>query len=770
MKRRLWGRIFGLLLVGAALFFAIPMPAALQQRRLVSNLRLLDRRGQELRRVASSESEVQHRVKLSAISPWLVQATLASEDRFFYWHPGLDPGAVLRASRENLRAGRVVQGGSTLSQQVVRGLLGDRERSWSQKLVEAFWALRLERSCSKEEILECYLNLAPYGFQTRGCEAAAELYFDKPASQLSLAESCFLAVLPRAPESFLPYQRPEEIEVFQKKLLLRLRHLNWISEQDYQRALQEPIRLRPLHSHWEAGHFCDYVLSQLPGGTQGEIRTTLDRQMQQEVEGILAVHLKRLQRQAVGHAAVVVLDVSSGEVLAMVGSGDYGTHQFNACLSGRQPGSTLKPFTYALALERGILASSLLPDLPLYPVHIEGGYIPRNYDERYRGPVRLREALACSYNVPVVRLLEQLGVDVLLQRLRRLGFDRLQEGAQHYGLGLTLGGGEVSLLQLARAYRCLARGGLYSREKLWMDQPDPPQEAVFDGSTTDLITHILQDPQARVPAFGRSGPLNLPFPCAVKTGTSKGYRDNWTVGYTPLYVVACWVGNFDGSAMRGEVSGVTGAAPIFRDVMQALVERDQGSPAFAYESSLLSQPVCEVSGQTPGPDCSRTLQEWFIPPHLPEQTCEFHQRRVIDRRSGDLAGPDCPREARQEKLFTVYPPLYRGWALAQGIAQPPPSPTGPGREQEVAIVFPDHGAVFRRDESLRSEFQKLHLQVVVPPWCEAVDWSIGPETVTSARPPFDCWWALQPGNYRILATARGKNRKAVSRAIAISVQ
>ncbi|MFN8609194.1 MAG: penicillin-binding protein 1C [Vulcanimicrobiota bacterium] len=741
-KSQILRGILGLAALGAALFFAPPLPSELQQLHRSYNLRLLDRKGQLLREVASSQATEQNWRALDQISPWLVQATLAAEDHRFYLHPGLDPLAVARAVRVNWRAGRVLEGGSTLSQQVVRLLRPPADRGWRQKATEAYWALRLERRRGKREILECYLNLAPYGMQTYGIEAAAQLYFDKPASQLSLAESSFLAVLPRAPEAFAPYQDFEEIAVFQKRLLAQMRQLRMISGEEEKRALAEPLKLRPLDSTWEAGHFCDYLLTQLPPHTTGEVRTTLDLELQQAVEGIVKVHLKRLRSRGVSNGAVVVLDAHSGEVLSMVGSIDYSGAQFNACLAGRQGGSSLKPFTFGLALERDYTASSILPDLNLYPKQLEKGFIPRNYDERFHGPVRLREALACSYNVPVVRVLERVGVERLLQRLRDLGFARLTDSAQHYGLGLTLGAGEISVLELARAYRCLARGGLYGQEKVWLGQPETPDRRVFDPAVAALLTDILKDPQARAPAFGLSGPLNFPFQVAAKTGTSKGYRDNWTVGYTPLYVVACWVGNFDGSSMRNGVSGITGAAPIFHDVVASLAQRDGGSPPFASQPAGLRQlNICAESGQLLGPDCPHPLQEWFLERRLPTSKCGFHQR-VGNR------------------VYCHYPPLYRGWALAQGIAQPPAGPAE--ATSPVAVAFPDNGAVFRLDQYLRGDYQKLHLKVTVPDWCEWVEWKVGEDVMQGARRPFDAWWPLRRGGYFITAVAHGAGGRSQS--------
>lgn len=765
-----------LLLLLALLQWA-PLPPELHTLRSSFALRLLDRQGRPLR-TEGEAAEGEWR-PLAEFPAWLVSATLAAEDRRFWWHPGIDPLAVARAVRDNWQAGRRLEGASTLTQQMVRLRRGERERDWPTKLAESWWALCLERRVGKPALLEAYLNSAPYGLGSRGVQAAARLYFNKPAAQLSLAESAFLAVLPRAPESFRPYQDLDEVLVFQRRLLTHLNELGWISAQERSRAEAEPIKLRPLDSTWEAGHFCDWLLSRKPGGNNpqpsGDLRTTLDLHLQHEVEGIVAVHLKRLKHQGVSNAAVVVEDVRSGEVLAMVGSGSYGGSQFNACLAGRQAGSTLKPFTYGLALEGNYTAASLLPDLNLYPGKLQQGYIPRNYDERFHGPVRLRTALACSYNVPPVRLLELLGTDRLLTRLRALGFAQLTRPARDYGLGLTLGGCEVSLLELTGAYRCLARNGLWSAERGWLDEPPTAVRSVLQPAGAALITSILADPAARAPAFGTHSPLTLGFPCAVKTGTSKGYHDNWCVGYTPLYAVGVWAGNFDGSAMHGAVSGVTGSAPIFHDVLNALASRDGGSPAFGRNPELEEREVCADSGETPGRLCPHRLREWFDRRRPPAVVCSFHRLVVSDTRTGQAVASltgDVPAPALRSPLraevFCCYPPLYRAWALAQGIPQPPPLTRAP--RAAVAVTFPDQGATFRLESGQPLRYQNLHFRSALPAWARQAEWQVDGRVVQRAGPPFDAWWTPTRGNHRVAVAARAGARTSWSEAISFTVR
>lgn len=739
--------VLGLSLLATVLFFLPAFPEELTDWRRLENLELQDRQGRPLRWVRPDGGELHWR-RRHEVSPWLVEALLVSEDRRFSLHPGIDPVAVARAAWQNWKSGRVTQGGSTLTQQLVRLLGSDSQsRGWKTKLREAYWALRLERKFSKEAILEGYLNRVPFGLQAYGCEAAARCYFNKPADQLSLAESAFLAVLPRAPEGFLPYQDSDEVVVFQRRLLAEMESLGKITAEERLRAEKEPLQLAPLDSTFEAGHFCDYVLSQSDVPQRGTLRTTLDLALQQEIEGILKVHLKRLRSKKVGQAAVVVLEAESGQVLAMAGSGDYHTGQFNACLAGRQPGSTLKPFTYALALERGHTAASLLPDLNLYPAQTREGYIPQNYDRRFHGPVRIREALACSYNVPVVRLLEQLGVATLLERLRNLGFRRLNERPEHYGLGLTLGAGEVSLLELTNAYRCLARRGSFSLPTYQLELEPPATRTVIPPGVSAILTHILSDAQARAAAFGLDNPLRFDFDCAVKTGTSKGYRDNWAVGFTPIYVVGCWVGNFDGTSMRG-VSGIDGAGPIFHDIVEHLVQRDGGSPEFGLPPEVESRAICSLSGMSPGVQCPHRVSELFLKSSRSLSTCNFHR---------SIGG----------NAYTVYPPLYRNWALAQGIPQPPPEQAS--TRDITSIAYPDDGSHFRLDAHLRGQHQALHLKVVCPVGTRRVDWQIGNTLLRAEQAPFDQWWPLQLGSYQVQATAWTSHGAVASQPIHIHV-
>jgi penicillin-binding protein 1C len=593
-------------------------PAVLDQTRFQSAT-VLDRNGVVLYQPLSSGGV--RGEALGSLPENVVRATLAAEDGRFFRHPGVDPIAVARAAWHNVRRGRVVEGGSTLSQQVAKLLLGSRERSVAQKVREMVLALRLEHRFSKREILTMYLNLAPYGNQVHGIARASRYYFGCAPEDLTIAQSAFLAALPQRPSV------PQHAAERQRYVLRRMKAP--------QEAFAERLRFNRDPQPLIAQHYVERVLS---SPSSGVIRTTLDARLQRDVAGIVAAHRKRLLAHGATSVAVVVLDNHTDEWRAWEGSGDYFGDTFGGAIDGaatpRQPGSTLKPFTYALAFEQGYSAATVLQDVPSHFPTAEAGvvYTPRNYDGRFRGPLRIREALAVSQNVPAVALLYRLGPATLLRFLRNAGFTDLEHTADYYGLGLTLGDAEVRLDELVMAYAAFARGGVSVDGRRLVSQ-----------RTAFLISDILSDPEAREHTFGSGGSLDFPFRVAVKTGTSQAYRDNWTIGYTRDVTVGVWVGNFDRTELRNS-SGVTGAAPIFKSVMLAAVKHVRGRlplgdfhPIVA-PADVEALPVCARSGLRPSTFCPVTITEW-LPVDGPAEFCGLHRPAVPPRRTLRVTNP-----------------------------------------------------------------------------------------------------------------------------------
>ena len=750
-KRRLAWLILGLGTAFLLIFcsFYIPVSKRKLNPRPVISLLITDRDGAFLREVLSDEGGRCRWVSLKEISPVLLKATIAAEDRHFFAHAGINPYAVARAFLQNLRNRKVVSGASTITQQVVRNVYRFRRNLFS-KIVEAWLAVRLEHSLSKGEILVQYLNRISYGNQAYGIEAASRLYLDKPSSDLSLAEAAFLATLPRSPSRLNPYRNFAAVEMRQKELLHRMAGLGSITKSESQRAIEEKIRLRPAHEKFRAPHFCDYVLAQVPVekiSGLSTIRTSLDYSLQEKIETLLRNHLRFLEKKGITNGAVLVLDNATGDILAMAGSKDFfderNDGQVNGSLALRQPGSTLKPLTYALALEKGMTAATIIEDVPSQFPAFEGNFAPENYDEKYHGPIRLRSALASSYNIPAVSVLQRLGPDLLYRRLKDLEFASLEQTPEFYGGGLTLGNGEVTLLELTRAYACLARKGLSLRERSILEygrkeggaySPTQGQDGrrIFSPEVSYIITDILADHDARVPTFGYLSPLNFHFPVAAKTGTSKDFRDNWTLGYTPAVTIGVWVGNFDGTPMHN-VSGMTGAGPLFRDVMLLVSSRNK-TEEFPEPTNLVHCQICPLSGKLPSTGCPGTIDEIFLPGTEPRVPCRLNHQKGIVAAAALPAGSGSPSSG-------------------------------------VAIVVPQEGDIFKMDPVLRKSYQSILLKASVPeaPGIAIVEWRVNGRKIGDCRYPYSLAWNLSPGSYTIRARAVGKAGAMDSRPVKILV-
>src|SRR4030042_4872954 len=449
-----------------AMPFILPTRHDFLHRPVHRSLQILDHHGSVLREILSDKDYISHYCTLDSISPYLIMASLASEDKRFFAHNGIDVLAIIRSAIQNMLNQQVVSGASTITQQLVRNLLNSPSRDVFSKFREAIFALVLELKLCKLEILELYLNSAPYGNLAHGVEAASQMYFRKPARDLTCNEAALLAILPRAPSSYNPYHYPERAVRAQKNLLNRMQNAGCIDSVCLAEALEQPLQIVPKEKNFTAPHFCEYVRKNIDriGHNVFQISTTIDPEIQTAIEKIINNNLRRLEDANVTNAAAIVLELNALELRAYVGSNDFFEPvcgEVDGAQSLRQPGSAIKPFTYAIAIENGTTPADLIPDLPTYEATASGDYQPRNYDEKVHGLVRLRTALACSYNIPAEKVLEKIGIDELWRCLRHSGFNSLTQTPVHYGLGLTLGNGEVTLFELTRAFSIFASNGYY---------------------------------------------------------------------------------------------------------------------------------------------------------------------------------------------------------------------------------------------------------------------------------------------------------------------
>ena len=739
-----------LLGIGAAttlmlLSLAWPLPKDAGEAGPVTSVRVTAADGRLLRELRPDGRGTP--VALSDIPVFARKAVVAVEDQRFYAHAGVDVRALARAVAGLLRTGRATSGASTLTMQVARSLRArgrpEGRRGLLDKIAEAHLALRLDARRSKDEVLAMWFNRAYFGHGAYGLDAAARTYFGKRAPNLTDAEAALLVGLPQRPSGYDPTRHADAALRRRRRVLTASVRAGVLDSARGDALADTPLRLSEQADRTEALHLAERLAAESPPGTV-EVRTTLDPALQTAAEGLVRTHVARLNRDASAgsvNASVLVVENATGRVRAYVGSADYWDEAAAGRIDGtralRQPGSALKPFTYGLALEsRRYTPATILPDLEMTVAEADGAFRPQNYDRQFHGPVPLSTALASSFNVPAVGLARELGPHALLDALHRAGFASLTRSADVYGVGLTLGNGEVTLHELAAAFAGLARGGLRPelRTTAWTRTArgdtalaPPPAFAPMGLSpeTTYLLANILSDPDARAPGFGRGGPLELPFPVAVKTGTSKDYRDNWAAGFSPTYTVAVWVGHFDGRPMQ-HVSGVTGAGPLLRALF---LELGPGGP-FVPPTGVVVASVCPHSGMRPGRFCPSRVAVPMLAGTAPKDTCTVHRALVLDRRTGLLADAATPASARERRVFTDYGARYHTWMRQRGLPIPPSasmqtaSASALATSARLRIDYPASGTRFLLDPHLRRDFQRLPLSATADAGLAAVVWLV----------------------------------------------
>lgn len=793
-------RLLGILLlvlIGATtlfwhgLFADLPDPADLAAGGQMPSVRIEARDGQLLYEAIDATGGRQAILPPSQIPMALKQATIATEDRHFYEHQGLDTVGIARALWINARGGEVLAGGSTITQQTIRILLlpDEREqRTVRRKLRESRLAWQISRRYGKEEILALYLNHSYYGAMAYGVEAAAQTYFGKAAAELSLAESALIAGLPQAPGAYNPFLNPEAAKTRQEIVLGLMWKAGFISQAEHELARREPLSYGATPYPVHAPHFVMMVQQQVDSRfTPAEIkayggltvRTTLEFDWQQQAQAIVNEQLAWLNRPPGGGAghnvhngALVAIDPRSGAIRAFIGNRDYfdagNAGAVNMALAPRQPGSAVKPLIYAAALSPDHVGSALwtaatmIPDVrTVFPTAEEHPYVPVNFSRNENGPVLLREALGSSLNIPAVAALHTVGLEAGLDFVARMGIDNLGDRRQ-YGLSFALGGGAVPLLDLTSAYGVFAGGGL-RLEPLFIEEivtaggrqlyvaPRPAPRRVLDERVAWLISDILSDNQARTPTFGSNSVLRIDRTAAVKTGTTNSFHDNWTVGYTPDLVVGVWVGNANNQPMV-DVTGVSGAGPIWHRAMRAFLAGEPDK-TFVQPPGLVRVEVCRLSGLLPTEACPYRKWEWFLAGTQPVAYDTFF-RRLETGAAGEI--------------FLDLPPEFHAWARAQGLplladrAQPG-QPVAQPEEVGLHLLYPDPGAVFYLSPALPPEAQRILLQVAGgESYGEVTVWLDGRPLAVFKQPPYQLWWQLEIGEHRLHLSGLARNGERVT--------
>ncbi len=790
--------ILGVLIVAAGgwfyawIFHDLPDIDDLDAGLALPSTRIYDRHQRLLYEILPPEQGRNTALPLADIPQHCVNAAIATEDANFYNHPGVDITGIVRALWINLRGGEVLAGGSTITQQTARLLLLDPQqrldRTLRRKLREMVLALQLQNAYSKDDVLALYLNQNYFGNLAYGIEAAARTYFARSAPELSLAECAMLAGLMQNPSYYDPFTQLDRARERQQIVLALMAQNDYISEAQAEAAANDRLHFAATRFPIEAPHFVMAVWKQLerayPEYVYGgglDVVTTVDLGWQQAAESIARQHLYALNHPPgngrtpanANNAAIVALDPYTGQILTMLGSPDYFDDAIdgavNAALASRQPGSTLKPFTYAAAMNPNLpepfTAATMILDVktPFVTRKLES-YTPANYALVEHGPVLVREALASSYNIPAVAALDHVGIEAMVQLASSAGLESLATNTD-VDLSITLGGGEIRLLDLAQAYSIFANGGTRIEpafilrvdrredgETIYEWQPPENRTRVLDERIAYIITDILSDENARIPSFGRNSALSIGRPAAAKTGTTTDFRDNWVMGYTPNLVVGVWVGNADNTPMT-DITGISGAGPMWNAFMREVL---LGQPElnFTRPDGLIELDVCALSGLLPTDACQLRQREIFIPGTAPTEEDTFFQVFEIDRETGLLADETTPESQRVEQVFIVLPQEAHEWARRSGVRMPPSdASTLVADAGRMRILAPDPFSVFEISPMLPESAQRLRFRAGVPPETESVTYTLNNAVELDAGSDGSYWWPLAPGEYMLTATA-----------------
>jgi 1A family penicillin-binding protein len=803
--------ILGFFLVGTVLFawYAkdLPQPDKVVRREGFST-KIYDRNGELLYDVFADQRRTP--VELSQVPEYLRQATVAVEDKNFYKHQGFDPWGWARAVFNSVFRFRRLAGGSTLTQQLVKNVLLSPKRTLARKIKEFVLSVQIEKKYTKDEILQMYLNEAPYGGTAWGAEAAAETYFGKNVSELSLIESAILAGLPQSPTNYSPFTGTEEAYKNRTKdVLRRMREDGYISKDQEKQALEDldKVEFAPEGASFKAPHFVMYVKQELverygermveQGGLK--VTTSLDWEIQKQTQEIVTEQIKNVESLHITNGAALVADPLTGEILAMVGSKDYAAEDYdgkvNVTLSLRQPGSAIKPVTYVTAFKQGYTPATMIADVI---TEFPGGannpvYKPKNYNGKVNGPIQLRYALGSSINIASVKLLQLVGVRNMLETAYRMGFTTLeptQANVNRFGLSVTLGGGEVRLLDMVMAYSAFANAGLKvepvtilkvedNKGKVLEEYKPVKGQRVLSEEEAFLVCDILSDNEARLLTFGANSLLRIPGQqVAVKTGTTDDMRDNWAVGWTPAVIVGAWVGNNDNTQMKGVASGVSGATPIWRQIMLAAL-KIRPIKTWSMPSGIVTKEVDKISGY-PSHDGFPSRTEYFIkgvepygedPIHAKLKVCrgenkrapetkiargDYEEKEYIILEAADPAGGD--RNRWQEGIDA--------WIATQSDERYHYPKEYCGDSNSIVIQFSDPEDKAR----INSNSVEVKLKVVADQTMDKVELYVdGSKRETLVAKPYETVLSLSNGSHTLKARALDEKGNVAEAEIKIGI-
>jgi len=707
------------------------------------------REGRMLSCYTSTDRFWRRPVKLEEISPRLVQSVMAMEDRYFYYHPGFNPASMVSAAVDNIKAGRIKRGGSTLSMQIAR-MMEPKSRTISNKMLEILRAFQLEIHYSKDQLLEIYFNLVPYGGNIEGVGAAAYFYFEKHPHELSWSEAAILTAIPASPNKFRPDRNLDLCRKRRDRVLNTLVEQELITKDQAFSASGEVIPTARVTPPQMAPHFAQTAALNYAG--LSSVRSTVDYDIQRTCERAAGHHHARLRSKDIHNLSIVVLDNQTGQLLAMVGSPDFAdfahSGQVNGAVAKRSPGSTLKPFVYGLAFDEG-LASPLtrLEDIPVN----YSGYKPVNYDEQYHGLVALDRALIRSYNVPVVNLTSHMGLSRVHAALRRGGLTTIDRPYLDYGLPLVLGACEVRLVDLANLYSSLARGGVVIPVTDTLQASTGQEQRVLSPEASYLITDILSRLERSDLPTAWQSTTDMPR-VAWKTGTSFGRKDAWSIGYNPEYTVGVWAGNFDATG-SADIVGALIATPIVLDIFRE-ISGGENATWFRQPDRVSERRVCAVSGQVPGRFCEETVGEKFIPGVSPSTRCEIHQRIHVSTDKGHRLCRHCAHDVpKRDTIVSIFPAKAATWLARTGVATglPAHNPNCPNFQKGAApvITSPESDGTYYLVQGRPLQYQRILLEASAADGHGRLHWFVDGEHLESSGTNERVFYQPEPGSHTL---------------------